>query len=70
MARQFYYITIDLTVKLNDRKQSTDPVFDQVSIRLLDAAHCKMNQKHVFFFKKALFSDGLSMLILCAAFTF
>ena len=31
------------------RKQSLDPVFDQVNIRLLDAAHRNMNQKYVFF---------------------
>ena len=45
MARQFYYITIDLTVELNDK----DPVFDQISIRLSDAAHRNMNQHYVFF---------------------
>ena len=32
------------------RKQSLSPVFDQVSIRLSDAAHRNMNQKYVFFF--------------------
>ena len=36
MARQFYYITIDLTV----------------NVRLSDAAHLNMNQKYVFFFFK------------------
>ena len=30
------------------RKQSTDPIFDQVSVRLLDATHLNMNQKYVF----------------------
>ena len=33
------------------RKQSVDPVFDQVSVRLSDAAHRNMNQKYVFFKK-------------------
>ena len=49
MTRQFYCITIALTVKLNDKEQSTDPVFDQVSVRLSDAAHRNINQKYVFF---------------------
>ena len=31
------------------KKQSTDPVFDQVSVCLLAAAHGNMNQKYVFF---------------------
>ena len=65
VARQFYYIKVDLTVKLNVRKQSTDPVFDQVSVRLSDATHRNMNQKDVFL-KKTLISDGLVMLISCA----
>ena len=43
------------------RKQSTDPIFDQVSVTLWDDAHRNMNQKYVFF-KKTLISDGLSML--------
>ena len=30
------------------RKQSTDPVFGQVSVRLSDAAHRNMNQKYAF----------------------
>ena len=34
------------------RKQSTDPVFDPVSVRLSDAAHGNMNQKYVVFFLK------------------
>ena len=51
------------------RKQSTDPVFDEVSVRTLDAAHRNMNQKYVFF-KKTLISNGLSMLISYAAFIF
>ena len=67
MAKQFYYITKDLTVKLDD-KESTDSVFDQVSVCLLDAAHCNKNQKCVFF--KKTISDGLSMLPSYAAFTF
>ena len=45
MTRQFHDITIDLTV----RKQSADPVFDQVIVRLSDAANRNMNQKYVFF---------------------
>ena len=70
LIREFYYITIDLTVKLNDEvKKSSNPVFDQVSVRLSDAAHRNMNQKFAFFLK-ALISDGFSMLIQCAAFTF
>ena len=53
------------------RKQSTDPVFDQVSARLSDASNRNMNQKYVFFFKKnTLISDGLLILIAKAAFTF
>ena len=44
MLRQFYYITINLTVKLNDKE-----TFDQVSLRLLYAVHQIMNQKHVYF---------------------
>ena len=52
------------------RKQSTDPVFGQVSVRLSDAAHRDMNQKYGFFKKKTLISDGLSMLMSYAAFTF
>ena len=51
------------------RKQSTDPVFDQVSVSLLDTAHSNMKQKFVFF-KKALISDRLSMSIVYTAFTF
>ena len=61
--RQFF----DLTVKLNDRKQSTDPVF--VSVRLSDAARRSINQKYLFF-KKTLISDGLLILISYVAFTF
>ena len=34
------------------RKQSTDPVFDQVSARLSGASYRNMNQKYVFFLKK------------------
>ena len=34
------------------RKQSTDPAFDQVSIRLSEAAHHNMNQKYCLLFKK------------------
>ena len=49
------------------RKQSTDPVFYQDSVCLLDAAHCNINQKYIFL-KKALIFDGF--LILYAAFTF
>ena len=66
MARQFYYITRDLTVKLNDKETAN---FDQVSVRLSDAAHRNMNQKYVFF-KKTRISDGLAMLISYATFTF
>ena len=44
------------------RKQSTDPVFDQVSVCLSGAAHRNMNQKYIFL-KKTLISDGLSILI-------
>ena len=51
------------------RKQSTDPVFDQVYIRLSDAAHLNMNQQYALF-KKTPISDVLLMLILYAAFTF
>ena len=43
------------------RKQSTDPVFDQISVCLSGAAHRNMNQK-ICHFLKALISDGLSML--------
>ena len=39
------------------RKQSTDPVFDQVSIILSDAANRNMNQRYVFF-KNHLFPMG------------
>ena len=45
------------------RKQSADPVFDKVSHRLSDAVKRNMNQKYVFSEKKAIISDGLSMLI-------
>ena len=45
------------------RKQSTDPVFDQVSVCLSDAAHRNTNQKYVFLLKKTLIFDGLSMLM-------
>ena len=34
------------------RKQSTDPVFDQVSVLLLNATHRNVKQKHVFLLKK------------------
>ena len=51
------------------KKQSTDPIFDQVSVTLWDDAHRNMNQKYVFF-KKTLISDGLSMLTSYVAFTF
>ena len=37
------------------RKQSTDPVFEQVSVRLSDAAYRNMNQEYVFFLKNANF---------------
>ena len=57
IVRQFYYITINLTVKLNDKE-----TFDQVSLHLLDAVHQIMNQKHVYFLKRPI-SDGLLMLI-------
>ena len=51
MARQFYYIAIDLTVKLNDKDfVSTDSVFDQVSVRLSDAAH-RDKHKNMSFLK-------------------
>ena len=43
------------------RKQSTDPVFDQISVCLSGAAHRNMNQK-ICHFLKALISDGISML--------
>ena len=52
------------------RKQSADPVFDQVIVRLSDAANRNMNQKYVFFLKKTLISHGLSMLISLANFIF
>ena len=42
MARQFYYITIELTVKLNDMEKVNKTWF----------VHCNMNQKYVFFFLK------------------
>ena len=48
MAKHSYYITIDLTVKLNDKEQSTDPVFDQVSFGVSDAAYRNMNQNMSF----------------------
>ena len=48
MAKHFYYITIDL-LNWIIRKQLTDPVFDQISVRLSDATHRNMNQKYVFF---------------------
>ena len=54
-------------IELNE--QSTDPIFDQVSVTLWDDAHRNMNQKYVFF-KKTLISDGLSMLTSYVAFTF
>ena len=44
------------------RKQLTDPVFDQVNVRLSDAAPRNMNQKYIFF-KKIVISDGYSMLM-------
>ena len=43
------------------RKQSTDPVFGQVSVRLSDAAHRKMNQKYAFFKKKRYFPMGFDV---------
>ena len=49
MAWHFYYITIELTVKLNDKETVTGPVF--VSVCLSDAAHRNVNQKYVFFKK-------------------
>ena len=52
------------------RKQSTGPAFDQVSIRLTEAAHHNMNQKFCLLFKKTLIFDWLSMSILYAAFTY
>ena len=53
------------------RKQSTDPVFDPVSVRLSDAVHRNMNQKYVvFFLKKTLIFNGLWMFISYAVFTF
>ena len=55
------------------RKQSTDPVFDQVSVRLLESAHRNINQKSVFWKEKkkkeTLNCDALSMLISYAALT-
>ena len=45
MARQFYYITIDLTVKLNDKERVNNPVSDRVSIRLSEYER-NMNQKY------------------------
>ena len=39
------------------RKESTNLVFDQVSVCLLDAAHRNMNQKYLFF-EKTIISDG------------
>ena len=50
-ARQFYYIKIDLTVKLNDKETVNRSCFDQVSVRLSDAAHRNVNQKYIFFKK-------------------
>ena len=49
MAGQFYYITIDLTVKLNDKETVNRSCFEQVSVRLSDAAYRNMNQEYVFF---------------------
>ena len=49
MPKQFYYITIDLIVKLNDK--STVPVFDQVSVCLLDVP-IVLRTKNMSFFKK------------------
>ena len=34
------------------RRQLTDPVFDQVSVLLLDATRRNVKQKHVFLLKK------------------
>ena len=51
------------------KKQSTDPLFEQVSVRLLDATHHNINQKY-FFPKKTLISGGILMLISYTAFTF
>ena len=34
------------------RKQSTDPVFDQVSLRLSDVIYRNLNQKYVFLKKQ------------------
>ena len=48
MAKHSYYITIDLTVKLNDKEQSTGPVFGQVSFGVSDAAYRNMNQNMSF----------------------
>ena len=67
MASEFYYITISLTVKLNDQQIL---FFDQVSVCLSGAVHRNMNQKYMSFFKKTLVSDGLPMLISCVVFTF
>ena len=57
MAKHSYYITIDLTVKLNDKEQSTGPVFDQVSFGVSDAAYRNMNQ-NMSFLKKHQFPMG------------
>ena len=34
------------------RKQATDPVFEQVSVRLFDTIHRNLNQKNVFLKKQ------------------
>ena len=48
IARKFYYITIDRTVKLNDQETVKNPVFDKVNVSLSDTAHHNMEQKYVF----------------------
>ena len=54
MARQLYYITIDLTVELNDKEAVSNSVFDQVSVHLLDIV---ILTKTIYLLK--LNSDGL-----------
>ena len=48
MTRQLYCVTIDLTVKLNDKETVDRSCFSQ-SVPLSDAAHHNINQIYVFF---------------------
>ena len=48
-------LVTDHTVKLTDKETVNRPVFDEVGVRLSDAAHRNMNQKYVLFWKNTSF---------------